>query len=72
VQISDTGPGISAETLENIFVPFFTTKTQGTGLGLSICRQLLEQLGGTLQVASRVGEGTTFTIELPVREWQDN
>ena len=72
VQISDTGPGISAEILENIFVPFFTTKTQGTGLGLSICRQLLEQLGGTLQVASRVGEGTTFTIELPVREWQDN
>lgn len=66
VQIADTGRGISPADLEKIFVPFFTTKTQGTGLGLPICRQLLEQLGGTLTVTSQLGEGTTFTIELPV------
>jgi len=65
VQIGDTGKGIAPADLEKIFVPFFTTKTQGTGLGLPICRQLLEQLGGSLTVVSRLGEGTTFTIELP-------
>jgi signal transduction histidine kinase len=65
VQIGDTGKGIAPADLEKIWAPFFTTKTQGTGLGLSICRQLLEQLGGTLSVTSHLGEGTTFTIELP-------
>lgn len=65
VQIGDSGKGIAPADLEKIFVPFFTTKTQGTGLGLPICRQLLEQLGGTLAVTSRLGEGTIFTIELP-------
>ena len=59
-------PGIPPGELERIFVPFHTTKTQGTGLGLPICRQLMEQHGGTIRVQSRVGEGTTFTIELPV------
>ncbi|MEJ2698422.1 MAG: ATP-binding protein [Desulfuromonadales bacterium] len=66
IVISDTGRGIAPEELENIFVPFFTTKTQGTGLGLPICKQLLEQHGGTIHVESRVGSGSTFTIELPV------
>ncbi len=63
--ITDTGHGISEENLSKIFTPFFTTKTQGTGLGLPICRQLLEQNGGTLDVESRINEGTTFIIELP-------
>ncbi len=66
VLIADTGKGIPAQDLENIFVPFYTTKTQGTGLGLPICRQLIAQHGGNIRVESRVGEGTTFTIELPV------
>jgi hypothetical protein len=66
VLIADSGGGIAEEELENIFIPFHTTKTQGTGLGLPICRRLLEQHGGAIRVESRLGEGTTFTIELPV------
>jgi len=65
IQVIDSGTGISEAELEEIFVPFHTTKTQGTGLGLPICRQLIGQNDGTISVASRVGEGTTVTIELP-------
>jgi hypothetical protein len=68
VLIGDSGPGIAAEDLERIFQPFYTTKTQGTGLGLAICRQLMEQQGGAIRIASRPGEGTRVTIELPVKE----
>ena len=68
VLITDTGKGIAPEELDRIFVPFHTTKTQGTGLGLPICRQLMEQHDGTIEVESRLGEGTTFIIELPVIE----
>lgn len=70
VLISDTGKGIPPESLEKIFVPFFTTKTQGTGLGLPICKTLTQQNGGTLSVESRLGEGTTFIIELPAADRQ--
>ena len=66
VMIGDSGPGIKPEILEKIFTPFFTTKTQGTGLGLAICRQLIEQQGGTLDIKSRVGEGTRVLIHLPI------
>lgn len=67
VEIADSGPGVSAENLEKIFAPFFTTKSpdKGTGLGLYISRSIVEQLGGHLDVASRPGEGTTFTLRLP-------
>lgn len=65
--IGDTGPGIAPSELEKIFVPFHTTKTQGTGLGLPICKQLIEQHGGSIRVESRVGDGTTFFIELPAQ-----
>jgi hypothetical protein len=67
VLVGDSGPGIPPEVLQKIFMPFFTTKTQGTGLGLAICRQLMEQQGGAIHVASRSGDGTRVTIELPVR-----
>jgi hypothetical protein len=70
VLISDTGKGIPPGDLEKIFVPFFTTKTQGTGLGLPICKKLIEQNGGNLSVTSRIGEGTTFIIELPATDMQ--
>ena len=70
VLITDSGKGIAPEELDRIFVPFHTTKTQGTGLGLPICRQLMEQHQGTIGVESRMGEGTTFIIELPVVEGQ--
>jgi two-component system NtrC family sensor kinase len=68
VTINDTGVGISPENLGRVFDPFFTTKApgKGTGLGLSICHGIIEKLGGTISVASRVGKGTTFTIELPL------
>jgi len=66
VMIGDSGPGIKPEVLDKIFTPFFTTKTQGTGLGLAICRQLIEQQGGTIDIKSRVGEGTRVLIYLPV------
>ena len=66
VLVMDTGKGIAKDELERIFVPFHTTKNQGTGLGLAICRQLISQHDGAIRVSSRLGEGTTFIIELPV------
>lgn len=68
--IEDNGTGISPETLEQIFQPYFTTKapTKGTGLGLPVVKQILEGLGGGIAVSSTPGVGTTFTITLPL--WQ--
>ena len=71
VEICDTGPGISIEEMEKIFTPFYTTKTQGTGLGLPICRQLMESNGGALRVDSQVGQGSCFTLELPVKTLEE-
>jgi signal transduction histidine kinase len=69
VSISDTGQGISADTLPRIFDPFFTTKEpgEGTGLGLSIARDIVRSLGGDISVSSTVGRGSTFTVALPIR-----
>jgi two-component system NtrC family sensor kinase len=70
--IEDTGHGIPEETLGRIFDPFFTTKNQeldgvaGTGLGLSVSYGIIENHGGQIHVSSNVGEGTVFTLELPV------
>ena len=67
--ITDNGPGIPKSYLDKIFQPFFTTKPtgQGTGLGLSISYDIIKAHGGTMQVDSIENEGTTFTIELPVK-----
>jgi two-component system NtrC family sensor kinase len=67
VGITDTGVGIPAENLPKIFEPFFTTKEigRGTGLGLAVCYGILTEHGGSLDVQSTVGTGTTFTITLP-------
>ncbi len=62
VSVSDNGKGIPNEALEEIFVPFFTTKTEGTGIGLSLSRQIIRMHKGQLFVQSKVGEGSVFTI----------
>jgi signal transduction histidine kinase len=65
ITIADTGEGIPEQVLAKLFTPFFTTKAQGTGLGLAICHKIVSQHGGTLNVESEQGEGTTFIITLP-------
>jgi signal transduction histidine kinase/ActR/RegA family two-component response regulator len=66
VQIEDTGVGMSEEVVERAFEPFFSTKPAGlgTGLGLAVCRGIVAALGGSIDVSSRLGEGSCFTIEL--------
>jgi two-component system NtrC family sensor kinase len=66
LRISDTGMGIGSEMMTKIFDPFFTTKKTGTGLGLAISYGLIERHGGTIEVDSEVGKGSTFTVRLPV------
>jgi len=65
VEIRDTGVGIPAVHLKKIFDPFFTTKSEGTGLGLSISLKNLEKHGATIDVISREGKGSAFTIHIP-------
>jgi signal transduction histidine kinase len=68
VEVVDTGVGIAPENLDRIFEPFFTTKGvgEGTGLGLSVTHGIVEDHGGWMQAKSRLGEGTRFTVFLPV------
>ncbi len=73
VRISDTGKGIDPEVLPRIFEPFYTTKPvgQGTGLGLSISYGIIKRHNGEIIAESEPGEGTTFTIRLPIRQSDD-
>ena len=66
IRISDDGPGILPEDLEKLFIPFFTTKPRGTGLGLAISLRLIEAHGGEIDVQSKPGQGSTFTIRIPL------
>lgn len=68
VEVSDTGVGMDEETKSRIFEPFFTTKPEGSGLGLSICRRIVAEHGGSIEVESVPGKGTTFTVTLPIAE----
>jgi signal transduction histidine kinase len=67
ITVSNTGQGIARENLDKIFEPFFSTKSpgQGTGLGLFVSRGIVEKLGGTIEVASKIGQGASFSIRLP-------
>lgn len=66
VSFSDTGVGIPKENLTKLFEPLFTTKAKGIGLGMAITKTLVEANGGTIEVHSEVGKGSTFTVKLPV------
>jgi signal transduction histidine kinase len=65
LRIEDSGPGIPADVLPKLFVPFFTTRDRGTGLGLAISQRIIAAAGGVINVRSRVGKGTTFVVHLP-------
>jgi signal transduction histidine kinase/CheY-like chemotaxis protein len=69
IAFADTGPGIAPEHRDRIFDPFFTTKPEvsGTGLGLSVSLGIVQSHGGTIEVETEVGRGTTFTVALPLR-----
>ena len=69
IQVRDTGCGIGKEDLPHIFEPFFTTKSegQGLGLGLSMVEGIIERHKGSIDVASELGKGTTFTLKLPAK-----
>ena len=69
-EVTDTGPGMSAEVEAQIFTPYFTTKgpERGTGLGLVVVRQIVESYGGTVSCRSVLGQGTTFTFDLPLQQ----
>lgn len=72
VEVEDNGEGISPEFLPNIFDPFFSTKgTEGTGLGLSISYSIIKNHNGKIDVKSKLGEGTTFVIQLPVHKEEE-
>ena len=66
VAVSDTGPGISADKIEMMFQPFFSTKTQGMGMGLSIARTIIEGHGGQIWAGSKAGNGAEFHVHLPL------
>ena len=72
IVVSDTGKGIPKEDVRKIFEPFFTTKESGTGLGMSITLGHIHQHGGIINVESKPGLGTMFTIRLPIKKEDDN
>jgi PAS domain S-box-containing protein len=74
IEVTDTGPGIAPESLDRLFVPFerleadLARGVEGTGLGLPLSQRLAEAMGGTLEVTSAVGQGSTFVVELPITD----
>jgi signal transduction histidine kinase len=65
LSVADDGTGMTAEEAEKAFLPFYTTKPKGTGLGLVVARQSVARQGGTMEIRSAPGRGTTVTISLP-------
>ncbi|HHW91667.1 MAG TPA: GAF domain-containing protein [Firmicutes bacterium] len=68
IHVGDTGCGIAPDDYKRIFNPFFCTKEEGTGLGLPIAYRIVQKYGGEINIASKVGEGTVFTIKLPAEK----
>jgi len=67
LSVQDNGKGIGEKEMENIFNPFFTTRTRGTGLGLAISRKIAKEHGGEITVESALNEGSRFTLFLPLK-----
>jgi len=70
IKVTDTGHGIAPEVLDKIFNPLFTTRAKGIGLGLAVCKTIIDRHGGQISVESQTGQGTTFTIKLPLPKEQ--
>jgi len=70
VSVMDDGPGVSAQEIERIFQPFYTTKQDGNGLGLSLSRKIVQDLGGEMWVSPNLRHGATFTVELPLVDFE--
>ena len=68
IAVADTGEGMAPDVAENIFTPYFTTKSKGSGLGLAISRNIIKAHNGDIEVESQPGKGSTFTIRLPLAE----
>ncbi len=68
IEFTDTGCGISEEDMDRLFDPFFTTKEEGTGLGLAVSYGIIEAHHGSIEVKSRLGEGTTVMVKLPIKK----
>lgn len=68
IVVADTGEGMSQDVVENIFTPYFTTKSKGSGLGLAISRNIIRAHNGDIEVESQSGKGSVFTIKLPLAE----
>ena len=66
IEVRDTGPGISADQLQKIFIPFFTTKPKGHGVGLALTHRIITEHGGTLTAANAREGGAVFTIKIPL------
>ena len=73
LKVADTGLGMSEEIKKQLFIPFFTTKDidEGTGLGLPVVHGIVISHGGTIKVDSKMGEGSSFEIQLPIKEYRD-
>jgi two-component system sensor kinase FixL len=68
IRIKDIGSGINRETIENIFTPFYSKKSEGTGLGMAIAKKIIEGHQGKIHINSHPGKGTEITIELPTNK----
>jgi signal transduction histidine kinase len=66
ISFGDTGTGISKESMEKLFTPFFTTKAKGMGMGLAVCKRFVDAHGGSIDVESKEGKGSTFTVRLHI------
>ena len=66
IVVTDTGSGIQSKSIDKIFEPLFSEKTHGTGLGLAICHEIIDKHAGNISVKSKIGTGTSFTVQIPI------